>query len=149
MEVDTMDAILAQNKAISQQLNALNKKVEKLEVALMNPYFMIKYVGVASRLHKHQQNLPTQQESCPLALKQRKQLTSNNRTCPRNKWSCARSFLVPATLLAQEMIVDTHLRAEFHSNRRVEVEFQVFGPRPRPSPNSFYLKEEWLKHKGG
>ncbi|MED6208192.1 hypothetical protein PIB30_042780 [Stylosanthes scabra] len=28
-----MDALLAQNKAISQQLNALNRKVEKLEVA--------------------------------------------------------------------------------------------------------------------
>ncbi|MED6148372.1 hypothetical protein PIB30_052620 [Stylosanthes scabra] len=33
MEVDTMDALLAQNKAISQQLTALNKKVEKLKVA--------------------------------------------------------------------------------------------------------------------
>ncbi|MED6188148.1 hypothetical protein PIB30_083279 [Stylosanthes scabra] len=32
MEVDTMDALLVQNKAISQQLNALNKKVEKLKV---------------------------------------------------------------------------------------------------------------------
>ncbi|MED6113824.1 hypothetical protein PIB30_074449 [Stylosanthes scabra] len=60
--------------------------------------------GVASRLHKHQQKLPTQQESCP-----------------RNKWSCARSFLMPAKLLAQEMMVHT-----------LEVEFQVFGPRPRP-----------------
>ncbi|MED6187292.1 hypothetical protein PIB30_075054 [Stylosanthes scabra] len=35
MEVDTMDALLAQNKAISQQLNTLNKKIEKLEVAAM------------------------------------------------------------------------------------------------------------------
>ncbi|MED6221969.1 hypothetical protein PIB30_059942 [Stylosanthes scabra] len=33
MEVDTMDALLAQNKAISRQLNTLNKKMEKLEVA--------------------------------------------------------------------------------------------------------------------
>ncbi|MED6124926.1 hypothetical protein PIB30_063628 [Stylosanthes scabra] len=31
MEVDTMDALLAQNKAISQQLNTLKKKMEKLE----------------------------------------------------------------------------------------------------------------------
>ncbi|MED6128689.1 hypothetical protein PIB30_100418 [Stylosanthes scabra] len=35
MEVDTMDAILAQNKAIAQQLTNLNKKIEKLEVASM------------------------------------------------------------------------------------------------------------------
>ncbi|MED6159283.1 hypothetical protein PIB30_040888 [Stylosanthes scabra] len=35
MEVDTMDAILAQNKAIAQQLTNLNKKTEKLEVASM------------------------------------------------------------------------------------------------------------------
>ncbi|MED6225414.1 hypothetical protein PIB30_093523 [Stylosanthes scabra] len=33
MEVDTMDALLAQNKANYQQLNTLNKKMEKLEVA--------------------------------------------------------------------------------------------------------------------
>ncbi|MED6223904.1 hypothetical protein PIB30_078649 [Stylosanthes scabra] len=33
MEVDTMDAILAQNKAITQQITNLNKKIEKLEVA--------------------------------------------------------------------------------------------------------------------
>ncbi|MED6226669.1 hypothetical protein PIB30_106137, partial [Stylosanthes scabra] len=30
-----MDAILAQNKAIAQQLTNLNKKIEKLEVASM------------------------------------------------------------------------------------------------------------------
>ncbi|MED6174703.1 hypothetical protein PIB30_071540 [Stylosanthes scabra] len=35
MEVDTMDAILAQNKAIAHQLTNLNKKIEKLEVASM------------------------------------------------------------------------------------------------------------------
>ncbi|MED6142478.1 hypothetical protein PIB30_114095, partial [Stylosanthes scabra] len=35
MEVDTMNAILAQNKAIAQQLTNLNKKIEKLEVASM------------------------------------------------------------------------------------------------------------------
>ncbi|MED6152553.1 hypothetical protein PIB30_093161, partial [Stylosanthes scabra] len=35
MEVDTMDAILAQNKAIAQQLTILNKKIEKLDVASM------------------------------------------------------------------------------------------------------------------
>ncbi|MED6149954.1 hypothetical protein PIB30_067548 [Stylosanthes scabra] len=35
MEVYTMDAILAQNKAIAQQLTNLNKKIEKLEVASM------------------------------------------------------------------------------------------------------------------
>ncbi|MED6166706.1 hypothetical protein PIB30_111987, partial [Stylosanthes scabra] len=33
MEVDTMDAILAQNKAMAQQIITLNKKMEKLEVA--------------------------------------------------------------------------------------------------------------------
>ncbi|MED6150705.1 hypothetical protein PIB30_075045 [Stylosanthes scabra] len=33
MEFDTMDAILAQNKAMAQQLTTLNKKLEKLEVA--------------------------------------------------------------------------------------------------------------------
>ncbi|MED6140587.1 hypothetical protein PIB30_094679, partial [Stylosanthes scabra] len=33
MEVDTMDAILAQNKAMAQQLITLNKKMEKVEVA--------------------------------------------------------------------------------------------------------------------
>ncbi|MED6173551.1 hypothetical protein PIB30_060529 [Stylosanthes scabra] len=33
MEVDTMDAILAQNKAMAQQLTTLNMKLEKLEVA--------------------------------------------------------------------------------------------------------------------
>ncbi|MED6188702.1 hypothetical protein PIB30_088440 [Stylosanthes scabra] len=32
MEVDTMDAILAENKVIAQQLTTLNKKLEKLEV---------------------------------------------------------------------------------------------------------------------
>ncbi|MED6214197.1 hypothetical protein PIB30_100592 [Stylosanthes scabra] len=32
MEVDTMDALLAQNKAMAQQLTTLNKKMEKLEV---------------------------------------------------------------------------------------------------------------------
>ncbi|MED6117264.1 hypothetical protein PIB30_108412, partial [Stylosanthes scabra] len=36
MEVDTMDAILAQNKAIAQQLITLNKKMEKLEVATID-----------------------------------------------------------------------------------------------------------------
>ncbi|MED6166604.1 hypothetical protein PIB30_110966, partial [Stylosanthes scabra] len=35
MEVDTMDAIFAQNKAIAQQLTNLNKKIENLEVASM------------------------------------------------------------------------------------------------------------------
>ncbi|MED6226596.1 hypothetical protein PIB30_105418, partial [Stylosanthes scabra] len=35
MEVDTMDALLAQNKAITQQLSTLNRKMEKLEVAAM------------------------------------------------------------------------------------------------------------------
>ncbi|MED6140297.1 hypothetical protein PIB30_091794, partial [Stylosanthes scabra] len=35
MEVDTMDAILAQNKALAQQLITLNKKMEKLEDAAM------------------------------------------------------------------------------------------------------------------
>ncbi|MED6187334.1 hypothetical protein PIB30_075416 [Stylosanthes scabra] len=33
MEVDTMDALLAQNKAMAQQLTTLNKKMEKVEVA--------------------------------------------------------------------------------------------------------------------
>ncbi|MED6128897.1 hypothetical protein PIB30_102525, partial [Stylosanthes scabra] len=50
------------------------------------------------------------------ARKLRKQLTSNNRSCPRSKWSCTRSFLVPAELLAQQMMVHTHLGAEFHPN---------------------------------
>ncbi|MED6214633.1 hypothetical protein PIB30_105083, partial [Stylosanthes scabra] len=36
MEIDTMDALLAQNKAITQQLSTLNKKMEKLEVAAMS-----------------------------------------------------------------------------------------------------------------
>ncbi|MED6209108.1 hypothetical protein PIB30_051483 [Stylosanthes scabra] len=35
MEINTMDALLAQNKAITQQLSTLNKKMEKLEVAAM------------------------------------------------------------------------------------------------------------------
>ncbi|MED6201188.1 hypothetical protein PIB30_092459 [Stylosanthes scabra] len=35
MEVDTMDAILTQNKAMAQQLTTLNKKLEKLEVSPM------------------------------------------------------------------------------------------------------------------
>ncbi|MED6199680.1 hypothetical protein PIB30_078253, partial [Stylosanthes scabra] len=35
MEVDTMDARLAQNKAMAQQLTTLNKNMEKLEVAAM------------------------------------------------------------------------------------------------------------------
>ncbi|MED6164995.1 hypothetical protein PIB30_095513 [Stylosanthes scabra] len=33
MEVDTMDALLTQNKAMAQQLTTLNKKMEKLEVS--------------------------------------------------------------------------------------------------------------------
>ncbi|MED6202952.1 hypothetical protein PIB30_110746, partial [Stylosanthes scabra] len=36
MEFDTMDAILAENKAIAQQLTTLNKKLEKLEVAAIS-----------------------------------------------------------------------------------------------------------------
>ncbi|MED6201668.1 hypothetical protein PIB30_097248 [Stylosanthes scabra] len=32
MEVDTMDALFTQNKAMAQQLTTLNKKLEKLEV---------------------------------------------------------------------------------------------------------------------
>ncbi|MED6188788.1 hypothetical protein PIB30_089227 [Stylosanthes scabra] len=35
MEVDTVDALLAQNKAIAQQLTTLNNKMEKLEVAAL------------------------------------------------------------------------------------------------------------------
>ncbi|MED6210483.1 hypothetical protein PIB30_064513 [Stylosanthes scabra] len=35
MEVDIMDAILTQNKAMAQQLTTLNKKLEKLEVSAM------------------------------------------------------------------------------------------------------------------
>ncbi|MED6201625.1 hypothetical protein PIB30_096875, partial [Stylosanthes scabra] len=35
MEIDTMEALLAQNKAITQQLLTLNQKMEKLEVAAM------------------------------------------------------------------------------------------------------------------
>ncbi|MED6175005.1 hypothetical protein PIB30_074418 [Stylosanthes scabra] len=35
MEVDTMDALLAQNKPMAQQLTTLNKKMEKLEVAAL------------------------------------------------------------------------------------------------------------------
>ncbi|MED6139557.1 hypothetical protein PIB30_084926 [Stylosanthes scabra] len=35
MEVDTMDALLTQNKAMAQQLTTLNKKLEKLEVSAM------------------------------------------------------------------------------------------------------------------
>ncbi|MED6188759.1 hypothetical protein PIB30_088959, partial [Stylosanthes scabra] len=36
MEIDTMDALLAQNKTITQQLSTLNKKMGKLEVAAMS-----------------------------------------------------------------------------------------------------------------
>ncbi|MED6215308.1 hypothetical protein PIB30_112256, partial [Stylosanthes scabra] len=36
MEIDTMNALLAQNDAITQQLSTLNKKMEKLEVAAMS-----------------------------------------------------------------------------------------------------------------
>ncbi|MED6126693.1 hypothetical protein PIB30_080817 [Stylosanthes scabra] len=32
MELETVDALLAQNKSMAQQLSALNKKLEKLEV---------------------------------------------------------------------------------------------------------------------
>ncbi|MED6152001.1 hypothetical protein PIB30_087696, partial [Stylosanthes scabra] len=32
MEVETIDVILAQNKVMAQQLSAMNKKIEKLEV---------------------------------------------------------------------------------------------------------------------
>ncbi|MED6176850.1 hypothetical protein PIB30_092264, partial [Stylosanthes scabra] len=35
MEVDTMDALQTQNKAMAQQLTTLNKKMEKLEVATL------------------------------------------------------------------------------------------------------------------
>ncbi|MED6223476.1 hypothetical protein PIB30_074367 [Stylosanthes scabra] len=35
MEVDTMDALLAQYKAMAEQLTTLNKKMEKLEVAAL------------------------------------------------------------------------------------------------------------------
>ncbi|MED6165295.1 hypothetical protein PIB30_098213 [Stylosanthes scabra] len=35
MEVDTIDALLAQNKVMAQQLTTLNKKMEKLEVAAL------------------------------------------------------------------------------------------------------------------
>ncbi|MED6201931.1 hypothetical protein PIB30_100137, partial [Stylosanthes scabra] len=36
MEVDTMDAILSEDKAIAQQLTTLNKKLEKFEVGAMS-----------------------------------------------------------------------------------------------------------------
>ncbi|MED6114851.1 hypothetical protein PIB30_084475 [Stylosanthes scabra] len=35
MEVDTMDALLSQNKTMAQQLTTLNKKLEKLEISAM------------------------------------------------------------------------------------------------------------------
>ncbi|MED6142458.1 hypothetical protein PIB30_113859, partial [Stylosanthes scabra] len=35
--VETVDAILAQNKAMAQQLSALNKKLEKMDTSPLNP----------------------------------------------------------------------------------------------------------------
>ncbi|MED6178296.1 hypothetical protein PIB30_106204, partial [Stylosanthes scabra] len=35
MELESMDALLAQNKAMAQQLSTVTKKLEKLEVAAM------------------------------------------------------------------------------------------------------------------
>ncbi|MED6210698.1 hypothetical protein PIB30_066598 [Stylosanthes scabra] len=50
MEVDTMDAILAQNKAIAQQLTNLNKKIEKLEELKGKPELLVVFVEVLMRI---------------------------------------------------------------------------------------------------
>ncbi|MED6198872.1 hypothetical protein PIB30_070671 [Stylosanthes scabra] len=50
MEVDTMDAILAQNKAMAQQLTTLNKKLENLDVAAIDqPLEKVNYMGNQQR----------------------------------------------------------------------------------------------------
>ncbi|MED6177573.1 hypothetical protein PIB30_099413, partial [Stylosanthes scabra] len=47
-------------------------------------------------------------------LKMRKQLTSNTRAAHATPRGCARSFLAPAELLAQQTMVHMHLAAENH-----------------------------------
>ncbi|MED6127040.1 hypothetical protein PIB30_084282 [Stylosanthes scabra] len=55
MEVDTMDAILAQNKAMAQQLTTLNKKLEKLEVAAIGTQVETAAIcGVCGGPHENQ-----------------------------------------------------------------------------------------------
>ncbi|MED6213811.1 hypothetical protein PIB30_096987, partial [Stylosanthes scabra] len=55
MEIDTMDALLAQNKAITQQLSTLNKKMEKLEVAAMGTQVETKTTcGLCGDAHENQ-----------------------------------------------------------------------------------------------
>ncbi|MED6115742.1 hypothetical protein PIB30_093613 [Stylosanthes scabra] len=57
MEVDTMDAILAQNKAMAQQLITLNKKMEKLEED--QPMEQVNYMGNQPRQPFHDPNAST------------------------------------------------------------------------------------------
>ncbi|MED6141576.1 hypothetical protein PIB30_104823 [Stylosanthes scabra] len=60
MEVDTMDAILAQNKAMAQQLITLNKNMENLEVATTDqPMEQINYMGNQPRQSFHDPNANT------------------------------------------------------------------------------------------
>ncbi|MED6154369.1 hypothetical protein PIB30_111758, partial [Stylosanthes scabra] len=55
MKIDTMDALLAQNKAITQQLSTLNRKIEKLEVAAMgNQVETTSTCGLCGDAHENQ-----------------------------------------------------------------------------------------------
>ncbi|MED6126034.1 hypothetical protein PIB30_074487 [Stylosanthes scabra] len=54
MEVETVDAILAQNKAMTQQLSVLNKKLEKLEVAVVGTQLATQVAcGICGDPHKN------------------------------------------------------------------------------------------------
>ncbi|MED6189384.1 hypothetical protein PIB30_095541, partial [Stylosanthes scabra] len=54
MEVDTMDALLAQNKVMAQQLTTLNKKMEKFEVAALGtPQEMQTTCGLCGGPHEN------------------------------------------------------------------------------------------------
>ncbi|MED6112076.1 hypothetical protein PIB30_058437 [Stylosanthes scabra] len=56
MEVDTMDAILTQNKAMAQQLTTLNKKLEMLEVFAMGTQMETPTTcGLCGGSHENQQ----------------------------------------------------------------------------------------------
>ncbi|MED6138569.1 hypothetical protein PIB30_075459 [Stylosanthes scabra] len=52
---------------------------------------------------------PHKKKAAHAALKLRKQLTSNTKAAHATHRSCARSFLAPAKLLAQQIMVHTHL----------------------------------------
>ncbi|MED6166403.1 hypothetical protein PIB30_108876, partial [Stylosanthes scabra] len=106
MEFDTMDAILAENKAIAQQLTTLNKKLEKLEVAAMSTQAEIATIcDLCGGPHENQQ--------CYLML-QDQPLEKEARTNFRNQESSIRNLETQVGKIATQL--STHLPNAFPSD---------------------------------